>query len=95
MSQHRHPMEHPAAAGMNEVAQDGLCEEDFTGDRIGKDRETLGTWDSVEGRHSSVSQVPAQLMFLWSPWHGDNIPITETCLKSSKNCKSHRVMLKA
>ena len=36
---------------MNEVAQDGLCEEDFTGDSIGKDREALGTWDSVEGRH--------------------------------------------
>lgn len=42
MSHHRHPREHPAAAGMNEVAQDGLSEEDFTGDGMEKDGENIG-----------------------------------------------------
>lgn len=42
MSQHRHPTEHPAAAGMNEISQDGLSEEDFTGDSMEKDGGNIG-----------------------------------------------------
>lgn len=79
---------------MNEVAQDGLSEEDFTGDSIEKDRETLGTWDSVKGR-LQLSVKDSSTANVFCGVHGMETIFLLQRDVSSKNRKSHRVMLKA